>query len=181
MHARLPALFPAPRRLGSTPSLESTSPERADLQRAYACRWPGTLQTREGGGWLCAAAPFRACVRAAGLFAQATRRQRPRDGHGAQRSVLAAAWHTLAHQERWGARQVVHLHVHIAAEAVVEGELEVRRLAQCAVRADLHTVAAEDAAVEREVPAHELALRHHQRAGWADLHAGAARDTVRRE
>src|SRR5262245_51087019 len=49
------------------------------------------------------------------------------------------------------------------------------------MRADLDAVAAEDAAVQRKVVAHQLALGHHQRASGADLDTGTAGDAVSRE
>src|SRR5207248_2956272 len=76
----------------------------------------------------------------------------------------AGAWDALAHQIRWRTRQIVHLQVDVGAEAVEERQLEVGRLAKRAVRADLHAVATEDAAVQRKVVAHQLTFRHHQRA-----------------
>src|SRR5262249_49309145 len=60
-------------------------------------------------------------------------------------------------------------------------QLEVGRLTQRAMRADFNTVAAENAAVQRKVVAHQLALGHHQRASGADLHTSTAGDAVSRE
>ena len=70
------------------------------------------------------------------------------------------------------------LREHRAAEAAVRRELEVRRLAERAVRADLDAVAAVDAAHDVELVGLEIALAHHQRAGRARLGAGAARHAV---
>ena len=83
------------------------------------------------------------------LFADAAGGQRAhqRTHHG---QVFLATRQALAHQVVGGRCQVAFLQRHVGAEAVEEGELEVGRLTQRAVRADLYAVAAEDAAVERE-------------------------------
>ena len=83
------------------------------------------------------------------LLAQPPRRQRAHNRIGAKRAIFAPPRNTLANEERRSSRQIVHLHVHVAAEAVVEGQLEVGRLAERAMWADLDAVATEDAAVER--------------------------------
>src|SRR5438270_144498 len=63
-------------------------------------------------------------------------------------------------------------------EALVRRELEVRGLAQRAVRADLDAVPAVDAAHNVELVRLQVALAHHQRAGGAGLRARAARDAI---
>src|SRR5579859_4800212 len=88
------------------------------------------------------------------LLAEGARRQRPYNRVRAKRTILFAAWHPLAHEVRGCAGQLVHRQVHVAAKAVVERQLEVGRLAKGAVGADLHAVAAEDAAIQGEIPAH---------------------------
>src|SRR5256712_12419954 len=65
-----------------------------------------------------------------------------------------------------------------AAEARVGRELEVRRLAERAVRAHLDAVAAVDAAHDIELVGLQIALAHHQGPGRARLPPGAARDAV---
>src|SRR5579875_136592 len=112
------------------------------------------------------------------LFADAAWRQRAhqRTHH---RQILLAARQALSHQVVRSVRQVILLQRDILAEAMEEGQLEVRRLAKRAMRADLNAVAAEDTAIKREGVARQVALGHHQRTGRADLHAGAAGNAVR--
>src|SRR5579875_2871956 len=78
------------------------------------------------------------------LFADAAWRQRAhqRTHH---RQILLAARQALSHQVVRSVRQVILLQRDILAEAMEEGQLEVRRLAKRAMRADLHAGAAGDA------------------------------------
>ena len=80
------------------------------------------------------------------LLPDPPRRQRPdqRAHHG---QVLLAAWEALAHQVVGCNGQVAFFKRDIGAETVEERQLEVGGFAERAVRADLHAVAAEDAAV----------------------------------
>src|SRR5215469_16053686 len=112
------------------------------------------------------------------LFAEASCRQgaHQRTHH---RHLLLAARQALAHQVVRRHRQVPFLQRHIGAKAIEERQLEVRRLAQRTVWADLYTVTAEDTAIQRERVAFQRALGHHQRPGRTDLHTGATRDAVR--
>src|SRR5258708_39910049 len=75
-------------------------------------------------------------------------------------------------------RRELFLREHGDAEALVRRELEVRCLAERAVRAHLDAVAAVDAAHDVELVRLEVALAQHERAGRARLGARAARDAV---
>ena len=83
------------------------------------------------------------------LFTDTAWRQRThqRAHHG---QVFLTTRETLAHQVIRCRSQVALLQRHIGTEAIEEGQLEVGRLAQCAMRTDLDAVAAEDTAVESE-------------------------------
>src|SRR5437879_4393348 len=70
------------------------------------------------------------------------------------------------------------LRQHRPAKAGVRGHLEVRGLAERAVRTDLDAVAAVDATDDVELVRLQVALAHHQRAGRAGLGARAARHAV---
>ena len=103
------------------------------------------------------------------LFSDTACRQRAhqRAHHG---QVFLTTRETLAYQVIRCRSQVALLQCHIGTEAIEEGQLEVGRLAQCAMRTDLDAVAAEDTAVESEGITVQSSLGHHQRAGGTDLH-----------
>src|SRR6266699_5455064 len=111
------------------------------------------------------------------LFADTARRQRAHQRHHYWQ-VLFTARQALAYQVVWRDRQVALFQSNIGAEAVEEGQLEVGCLTQRAVRAHLDTVATEDAAIECECIARQVAFRHHQGSRGADLDARAAGDAV---
>ena len=94
------------------------------------------------------------------------------------RLIFLVTWETLANQVVRCYCEITFLQGHIGTEAVEEGQLEVGGLTKCAVRANFHTVATEDTAIEGESIAFEITLGHHQRASWADLDTGTTGDTV---
>src|SRR6266568_354721 len=83
------------------------------------------------------------------LFANAARRQRTnqRTHHG---QGFLAAWETLAHQVIGSVGKFILLQSDILSKAVEEGKFKVGCLSQSTVGTDLHTIATEDTAIQRE-------------------------------
>src|SRR6266700_5783508 len=104
------------------------------------------------------------------IFTNTAWRQRAhqRAHHG---QVFLTTRETLPHQVIRCRSQVALLQCQIGTEAIEEGQLEVGRLAQCAMRTDLDAVATEDTAVESEGITVQSSLGHHQRTRRTALHA----------
>ena len=111
------------------------------------------------------------------LFSNASRWQRTYKWTH-YRDILLTSRQALAYQVVWSNCKVALLQRDIRSETIEKRQLEIRRLAQSAVRADLYAVTAEDTAVQREGVAFQGALGHHQRSCGTNLHAGATRHAV---
>src|SRR5437867_3393318 len=109
------------------------------------------------------------------LFAPARRRRRSHFGR--PRRGVAVDRDLLGRVPRARGRELF-LPDDRRADAAVGRDLEVRRLPEGLVRADLDTVAAENASVDVELVRLEVALAHHERPGRAGLGARAAGDAV---